>query len=106
MLVRRCPQHAQALLDELAARMQANSVAVSPMAYLRGLVTRALAGTFVPEAGLRIAAVRRAREEDARHRQREPAVAHGGKPDRARTDAHRAALREALRAAQARGRKP
>jgi hypothetical protein len=72
VLVRRCAPNAQALLDELSARIQANAVHTSPVAYLRGLVRRALAGEFVPELGPRVAAVRRLRqEEQALRRQRE-----------------------------------
>ena len=43
--------------------MQANAVRGSPLAYLRGLVKRAQAGDFTPEAGLAIA-------EDREHRRR------------------------------------
>jgi hypothetical protein len=68
-LVQRFPDLAQALLDELSARLRANAVHTSPIAYLRGMVTRAEAGTFVPELGLRVAAARRAREEQTRLRE-------------------------------------
>ena len=106
-LVSRCPDQAQALLDELAARMQAHAVTVSSLAYLRGLVARALAGTFSPEAGLRIAAVRRQASEGVRDSDGATRRSTSDDTDaRARLDAHRAALREALRAAQAKGRKP
>ena len=64
VLVQRCAPHAQALLDELSARMQANAVHTSPVAYLRGLVRRALAGEFVPELGQRVAASRRRHGEE------------------------------------------
>jgi hypothetical protein len=59
LLLKPCAQQAQALLDELSARMQARAVHTSPLAYLRGLVRRALAGEFVPELGQRVAAARR-----------------------------------------------
>lgn len=68
LLVERCGDHAQDLLDELSARMQSHAVR-TPIAYLRGLVARAAAGTFVPEAGLRIAVARRRRAEEALERQ-------------------------------------
>ncbi len=68
LLVERCGDHAQALLDELSARIQSHAVR-TPIAYLRGLVARAAAGTFVPEAGLRIAVARRRRAEEALERQ-------------------------------------
>lgn len=73
LLLRRCGDQAQALLDELGGRLQANSVRTSPVAYLRGLVNRANAGTFVPELGLRVAAARRRREEDFALRQQREA---------------------------------
>jgi hypothetical protein len=65
LLVGRCGDHAQALLDELSARMQANAVRTTPIAYLRGLIARASAGTFIPEAGLRVALARRRRDKEA-----------------------------------------
>ena len=106
-LASRCPDHAQALLDELAARMQARAVTASPLAYLRGLVTRALAGSFIPEAGLRIAAARRRwTEPDPVIANSAPAPGLDEADVRRRLDAHRAALRDALRTAQAKGRKP
>lgn len=64
LLIERCGDEKQALLDELSARMQANAVRMSPVAYLRGLVGRASAGRFVPEAGLRIALARRRRNQE------------------------------------------
>ena len=48
----------QEILDELAARLNANSIKSSPLAYLRSLITRAQAGQFTPEAGVRIALAR------------------------------------------------
>lgn len=50
------------LLDELAARLKAGTIRVSPLVYLLELIKRADAGTFAPEAGLRVA--------DARDRRR------------------------------------
>lgn len=71
-LVQRCPEQAQVLLDELAARLQQNTVHTSPIAYLRGMVRRAQAGDFIPELGARIAAERRANaEQEALRLQRE-----------------------------------
>jgi hypothetical protein len=55
----------QALLDELAGRLQTERVR-SPVAYLRGLIQRAVAGQFVPELAPRIAA-----ERDRLHREAE-----------------------------------
>lgn len=70
-LVMRCPQLAQALLDELAGRMSTNAIRASPIGYLRGMVQRAQAGNFVLELGARIAAGRRQREEAALLRQKQ-----------------------------------
>lgn len=60
-LVQAVPEHAQELLDELAAAIQAKKVKTSPVAYLRGLAKRAAAGTFAAEAGQRIAKERERR---------------------------------------------
>jgi hypothetical protein len=73
LLLKPCAQQAQALLDELSARMQANAVHTSPLAYLRGLVRRAQAGEFVPELGQRVAAARRRHEEELILRQQREA---------------------------------
>lgn len=54
---------AQQLLDELAARIAANVIQTTPLAYLRGLTTRARAGTFTPEGALQIANNRKRRAE-------------------------------------------
>ncbi len=51
--------------------MEAGAVKTSAIAYLRGMVSRAQAGTFIPELGPRIAAARHARDEAARQRERE-----------------------------------
>jgi len=53
---------AQALLDELAGRMATQQIK-NPIAYLRGLVQRAKAGGFMPEAGIAVAAARHRQEE-------------------------------------------
>ena len=52
---------AQQLLDELSARLQVGEVNGSPLAYLRGIVSRAVAGSFTPEAGIAVATVREQR---------------------------------------------
>lgn len=52
------PILAQAVLDELAARLNANKVTGAPLSYLRSLITRAKTGQFMPEAGIRIASAR------------------------------------------------
>ena len=62
-LVRGFSLLAQAMLDELAGRMETNTIRSSPIAYLRGLLARAKTGEFVPELAIRIAAARHAREE-------------------------------------------
>jgi Helix-turn-helix domain len=49
---------AQAVLDELAARLNANKITGAPLSYLRSLITRAKIGQFTPEAGIRVASAR------------------------------------------------
>ena len=69
LLVEGWGEEAQTLLDELSGRLQSKSVRVSPLAYLRGLVTRARAGTFVPELAPRVAAARRRHADERRLRE-------------------------------------
>ena len=54
---------AQQLLDELAGRMEIDTIRVAPLAYLRGLVDRVPTGTFTPEASLRIADKRKRQQQ-------------------------------------------
>ena len=54
---------AQQLLDELAASIGANVIQTTPLAYLRGLITRAREGRFTPESGLQVAKYRKRRTE-------------------------------------------
>ncbi len=54
---------AQQLLDELAASMKKDAIKSTVLAYLRGLVNRARAGTFTPEGALTIAHQRRRKAE-------------------------------------------
>jgi len=68
LLLRQSAEQAQVLLDELAGRLQTNGVRSSPLAYLRGLINRAAAGSFVPELAPRIAAERRQRQVAAEQR--------------------------------------
>ena len=68
LLLRQSGEQAQVLLDELAGRLQTNGVRSSPVAYLRGLINRAAAGSFVPELAPRIAAERRQRQKAAEQR--------------------------------------
>lgn len=75
LLVQRCEQLAQALLDELSARLETHAVRTSPIAYLRGMVARAQTGAFTPELGLRIAASRRRRQEEIVRREEREAEA-------------------------------
>ena len=49
------PGLAQDVLDELAGRLAAHCIRGSPLSYLRVLIARAQAGTFTPEAGVRVA---------------------------------------------------
>lgn len=98
-LIRRCGDQAQALLDELSARMQARAVHTSPLAYLRGLVNRAVAGQFVPELGQRVAAARRRRQEVMALRQQQEAEEQRLAAERATPEyqARAAARREEIR---------
>lgn len=66
---------AQQLLDELAGRMEAGTIRVSSLAYLRGLVSRASAGNFTPEAALPIAE-RRKRQQQLEATLRQTEAAH------------------------------
>ena len=72
-LVMRSPHLAQAMLDELAGRMNVHAVRMSPISYLRGILKRAQVGEFVPEVGVRIAAARLRHQEEAAVRQQEEA---------------------------------
>ena len=69
LLPRQSGDQAQVLLDELAGRLEAKGVRSSPVAYLRGLIARAAAGSFVAGLALRIAAERQQRQRavDQRH---------------------------------------
>jgi hypothetical protein len=60
-LTRFPPELAQQLLDELAARLKAGTIRTSPLVYLAGLIKRANAGRFVPEAALHVADAREKR---------------------------------------------
>ncbi len=63
---------AQQLLDELAGRIAANAIHLTPLAYLRGLVRRAQTGDFTPEVALQVSAQRkRQRQTEAILRQAE-----------------------------------
>jgi len=95
VLVMRCPRFAQAMLDELAGRMNINAIRLSPIAYLRGLVKRAQGGEFVPEVGVRVAATRCQRREAAALRQQEEA-------ERERLEAERGSPEYQAKAAQRR----
>ena len=69
-LARLPPELAQQLLDELAARLKAGTIRVSPLVYLAGLIKRANAGKFVPEAALRVADAREKRRRNEAYLQR------------------------------------
>jgi hypothetical protein len=58
------PEIAQQLLDELAARLKAGTIRISPLVYLAGLIKRANAGKFVPEAALHVADARQKRRRN------------------------------------------
>jgi len=67
-LLRPCADQAQTLLDELSGRLQDGGVRGCPVAYLRGLIQRAAAGSFVPELAPRMASERHQRQEAAEQR--------------------------------------
>lgn len=113
VLVETCGNLSQALLDELSARLEANAVHTSPIAYLRGMVARALAGAFVPELGLRIAAARRRRHDESVLREQRDAdarrlAAESGTPEyQEKAAARKARIRNMLDAMRSgKGAKP
>jgi len=67
-LLRPCADQGQTLLDELSGRLQDGGVRGCPVAYLRGLIQRAAAGSFVPELAPRMASERHQRQEAADQR--------------------------------------
>jgi hypothetical protein len=69
-LARLPPELAQQLLDELAARLKAGTIRISPLVYLAGLIKRANAGRFVPEAALQVADAREKRRRNEAYMQR------------------------------------
>jgi hypothetical protein len=72
--VGQCPEHAQTILDELAGQAQnpARKVSIgNPLAYARTLTQRALAGAFIPEAAMQIAAARLRQKSEELRQQRE-----------------------------------
>ena len=64
------PELAQQLLDELAARLKAGTIRISPLVYLAGFIKRANAGKFTPEAALYIADARDRRRRNAAYLQK------------------------------------
>lgn len=83
---------AQAVLDELAARLNANKVTGAPLSYLRSLITRAKAGQFTPEAGIRVASAR----EQAKLAQRKKAAEIIKPSDPSDVPKHLAAMHQVL----------
>ena len=72
-IVGQCPPHAQTILDELAGQAanpaRRHSIG-NPLAYARTLTQRALAGAFIPEAAMQIAAARERRNAEELRQQR------------------------------------
>ena len=64
------PELAQQLLDELAVRLKAGTIRVSPLVYLAGLIRHANAGRFVSGASLRDADERERRHRNEAHLQK------------------------------------
>ncbi len=98
-LVEPWPAQAQALLDELDARLRVGAVRTNPVAYLHGMVKRAAEGRFVPEAGLAASADRRRRRDLQAIRSRRDDQRRGQQGTRSAIDrdAERAAGRAVLR---------
>ena len=98
-LVEPWPAQAQALLDELDARLRAGAVRTNPVAYLHGMVKRAAEGRFVPEAGRAASADRRRRRDLQAIRSRREDQRRGQQSTRTAIDrdAERAAGRAVLR---------
>lgn len=67
LLVQRCPEAAQALLDELTGAIEKNVIKKSRMGWLSGLVEKAIAGDFAPNLGIAVA--RRRVETSARRKE-------------------------------------
>ena len=81
-LARLPPELAQQLLDELAASLKAGTIRISPLVYLAGLIKRANAGKFVPEAALRIADDRERRRQNKVYLQRLQGVSDQPMPEK------------------------
>ena len=78
-IVGQCPEHAQTILDELAGQAQNPARRMSignPLAYARTLTQRALAGGFIPEAAMQIAAARQRQHAEALRQRREREERH------------------------------
>jgi hypothetical protein len=82
-LQRVLPEPAQQLLDELAARLKAGTVRVSPLVYLAGPIKWADAGRFIPGARLKVADARVKRRRNQACVQRVPALNDQPMPERA-----------------------
>ena len=109
------PEKQQELLDELAGRLRVQGVRGSPVAYLRGLIARALAGTFIAEVGSAVAAQRRNRRMAAEQRaareaeERRQAIERATPEYQERIRAHReklSQLRDDMKRRMATGRPP
>lgn len=98
------PELGQRLLDELGGRLKSGHVRGTPLAYLGGLIRRALAGTFSPEAGVALT--------DQRQRQRSiPDMATEKRKDHlaqalAEAGAEDTPMARRLAAIRARGKRP
>ena len=66
------PELAQEILDELAARLSSGQIRGAPLSYLRTLVTRAKDGSFIAEAGIRVATAREQERERLLAKQAQP----------------------------------
>jgi hypothetical protein len=97
------PELAQQLLDELAPRLKAGTIRVSPLVYLAGLIKRANAGKFVPEAALHVADAREKRRRNEANLQRLQALKN--EPWTEKTSAEDSPLAKRLADIRLRGRR-
>lgn len=84
----------QAILDELAGRLNSNSVRGAPLSYFRTLINRARDGTFTPEVGIKVASNRQ-REQELAARKRQD-VSSDKTQSAENPHKHIAALRQVL----------
>ncbi len=85
---------AQDILDELAGRLGTHTIRGSPLSYLRALITRAQAGNFTLETGVKVAQARERQPAPEALKQRDAPVR--APPCPADPDEHLARIRQVL----------